>query len=291
MNEKKDNKALKALTIVLALSLIVLAVFTVNFYNEEQASKVILQDEKVALENNLQELLKNYNDAIAENSEYSAELRFAKERIESLLDSVKDMNANLALISRYRKEISALQKEKNQLFRMVDSLNLSNKMLAIKVDSTQIELDRRSLMADSLAVQTKKLASKVEIGSKIHISNFKAEAVKVKNNGKVISTQRSRRANNIKACFTVAKNSLADSGEKEFYVQVIDPKNNLIGDPNSITYDDAVLNYSAVSKVYYENEDLNVCVMIEEEDLEDGIYTANIFYGPELLGTQTFKLK
>ena len=50
-----------------------------------------------------------------------------------------------------------------------------------------------------------------------------------RSSGKQIPTERARRSDKIKVCFTVAKNKLTEAGDKELYVQVIDPKNNVLG--------------------------------------------------------------
>lgn len=292
MNEKKDNKTFKILTVVLAVALIALSVFTVKFYNEEKEYGQIMENEKADLEKVLQEQIVGYQEAIAENQENKEYLLAAQHRIEILLDSVKGMKMNMVLLSKLRKEISGLQKEKQRLFRMVDSINSQNKLLAEKVDSTSVVLTRQTLISDSLSYQNKNLESKVAVGSKIHVSHIKAEGVKVKNSGKIVTTERSRRANHLKACFTVAKNPLLEAGEKEFYIQIVDPKNNVIGkDQLSKMFGEDLLKYSAASKVYYENDDLDVCVMVEEEDFEEGDYRINIYHKSELLGSTELYLK
>ena len=47
-------------------------------------------------------------------------------------------------------------------------------------------------------------------------------------NGKIIDTQRSRRADKIRICFELAPNKIAEKGNKLLYIQVINPKNNLL---------------------------------------------------------------
>ena len=54
--------------------------------------------------------------------------------------------------------------------------------------------------------------------------------------------------------FYSSKKSLSEAGDKELYVQVIDPKNNVLGANEQITFDEQVLNYSLISKFNYEKE-------------------------------------
>jgi hypothetical protein len=57
---------------------------------------------------------------------------------------------------------------------------------------------------------------------------MKTSAYKVRTLNK--SKQIKRRADVLKISFTIAENQIAKSGDKVYYVQVIDSKNNVLGD-------------------------------------------------------------
>ena len=48
------------------------------------------------------------------------------------------------------------------------------------------------------------------------------------------------------------------------YIQVFNPKKKLLGEKGSLIIDDQALNYSKSTKVFYENEELDVCVLVEK---------------------------
>jgi KaiC/GvpD/RAD55 family RecA-like ATPase len=52
----------------------------------------------------------------------------------------------------------------------------------------------------------------------------------VRNSGKQIETDKASRADVLKISFTIAENQIAKSGDKVYYVQVIDSKNNVLRD-------------------------------------------------------------
>ena len=103
MDDQKSNNALKILTGVLAVALVALGIYTIKFYNEEKENKELLEQEKAVIEGELNDLIVKYDEAIAENEGLDFELSEARERIVALRDSVQDMEANLALIARYRR--------------------------------------------------------------------------------------------------------------------------------------------------------------------------------------------
>jgi hypothetical protein len=123
--------------------------------------------------------------------------------------------------------------------------------------------------------------------------DLRGEAVIVRSSGKVVDTRRSSRADKVRACFTLTPNSIADRGDRVLYVQVINPRNNLLGDKETMQFEDGVLNYSGKTKVYYENEELDVCVLVNatEENLIEGRYTINVFDGSKQIATTTMELK
>ena len=293
MTESKNNTALKILTGILAVALIALSIYTIKFYNEEKENKEILQKEKGVIENELNELIVNYDEAIKENEVMDQDLVNARNRIATLLDSVKDNDANLVLISRYRREIGNLRSEKDRLFRVVDSLSNQNQMLATSLDSTSMALQRRVRMSDSLTVNNQSLSTKVDKAARLKVVSLKGEGVIVRNSGKIVENDRTGRIDQIRTCFTLTANDLSSAGEKNMYVQVYNPNNELVGDQIVVQHDGGSMVYSASSKVFYENEELDVCILsnTNEDMLEEGNYKVYVYNDAILLGTASFSLR
>jgi preprotein translocase subunit SecG len=85
MTENKSNTALKILTGILAVALIALGIYTVKFYNEEKENKEILQREKAVIEDELNDLIIKYDEAIATNEVMDQNLVDARQRINVLI--------------------------------------------------------------------------------------------------------------------------------------------------------------------------------------------------------------
>ena len=293
MSDQKSNNALKILTGVLAVALIALAIYTVKFYNEEKENQELLENEKTVIEGELNDLIVKYDEAIAENEGLDSELVAARERIVMLRDSVKDNEANLALISRFRREVSNLKAEKEELFKVVDSLSNQNRMLITEIDSTNNMLLERTRFSDSLKVQTQVMTAKIDQASQLKVSNLRGEGVIERNSGRLVENDRTRRVDKIRTCFSITPNALAEAGEKQLYVQVYNPNNNLVGDQIAVQHDGGVMVYSASTKVFYENEELDVCILANtlEENLVEGSYKVLVYNGPNLIGATTFSLR
>ena len=293
MTDQKSNNALKILTGVLAVALVALGIYTIKFYNEEKENQQLLQQEKAVIEGELNDLIIKYDEAIAENQGLDNELNEARTRIVALRDSVQDMEANLALISRYRREVSNLKAEKEQLFRVVDSLSNQNQRLVTEIDSTNNILLERTRISDSLQVQNQSMASQIDRAAQLKVSNLRGEGVIERNSGRLVENDRTRRVDKIRACFTITPNSLATAGDKDLYVQVYNPNNELVGDQIAVQHDGGVMVYSAATKVYYENEELDVCILANTnpDRLIEGSYKVLVYEGSNLIGATGFTLR
>ena len=293
MNTEENNDKFKIIVGILTLLLIVLAVYTVTLYNDNKDTVTILQDQKSDIESELQELIANYDEVIQDNGIKDKDLLEARKRIEVLLKSVKDSKANIALIRRYKSEIGKLKDERTFLFKKADSLIAVNKLIVAERDNAFLELDETIKVIDSVTEENQEMADKIILGSIVRAIDLNGAGVIVKNSGKIVDTQRSKRADKIRACFALSSNAIAEKGDRMLYIQVINPKNNLLGEKEVLEFENGTLNYSASTKVFYENEELDVCSMVaaNEEDLVEGVYTINVFDGSKLIATSKMTLK
>lgn len=295
MNTENENNSgkFKILVGVLSVLLIALAVYTVTLFNDNKSQVSTLENQKAEIQLELEELIANYDEIIKDNELKDKDLLEARERISVLLDSVKDAKANISLIERYKAEIGKLKQERTMLFKRADSLIAANERLLLERDSTSTELENTRMVMDSVSNENMTMSETLKKAAMIKATDMRGEAVIIRSSGKVVDTRRASRADKIRACFTLAPNAVAEKGNRTLYVQVINPKNNVMGDQVVKQFEEKNLNYSASTNVFYENEELDVCVLINaaEADLISGKYIVNLFDGENQIGTTTMELK
>jgi len=280
-----------ALGILLALFLAT-AFYTSKLYNEKKENEETLTREKQQVMTDLSSMAKQYDIAISENEVANQNLLDARERIQGLMDSLKISQNSVNSLWRYKKKYMALQEEMDVLLSENDKLKVENAMLATSLDSTTMQLEERAVFTDSLLVQNTQLSEVVENAAVLQTVGLKGFGVIERSSGKLIPTERAKRSDKIRVCYTVAKNALVGAGDKELYVQVLDPKNNVLGANEQIQFDETVLNYSLVSKFNYENKNLDICEFVTpNDDFESGRYVVNVFNQNELVSTSEFTLK
>ena len=296
MENTKSNNGLKiALGIALALFLGTIF-YTSKLYNEKKTNEAQLVEEKALVMKDLNAMAEQYDVAIGENKISNDRLVDAKDRINGLMDSLKVSETNIRSLWRYKKKYLSLQEEMDVLLTQNDQLKVENKLLATSLDSTRVQLEERTVFTDSLLVQNTELATVVEDASALGTVGLKGFGVIERSTGKLIPTERARRADKIRVCYTVPQNRLTQVGNKEFYVQLVGPNEMVLGENAQIVFEDVnkTINYSMISKFNYENSSLDICEFVVasgDTKFEVGKYVVNVFNKSELIATNTFTLK
>lgn len=294
METNKNNSKLKA--IILILSLLLLAsiayMFKMSSDNKTEIENKDTQYEKILSEkelvlNDLEQMKAKYDEEIASNTSLKEELEAEKAKIDALIVRVKKGEA----VAHYKDDYIRLKREMDSLVAENSKLKEENLALVKNLDSTSAVLQESKKFNDTLLNQNEKLSQTVERGQKLVIINLKTIAVKERSSGKQIETDKASRADKLKISFTIAENSLAKSGEREYYVQVIDAGNNVLGDKKTVTFNDKVLTYSFISKVKFENNTVDVYEELSGKDFAKGKYYINIFNKGELVANSTFDLR
>jgi regulator of replication initiation timing len=270
------------------------AFYTSKLYNESKETEKELIDEKQQVIAELSTMARQFDEAIGENEIVNKDLVAARGRIQGLMDSLKISQNSVNSLWRYRKKFLALQEEMDGLLKENDRLKFENELLATSLDSTQVQLAERTVFTDSLLVQNTELANVVEDAAALQTVGLKGFGVIERRSGKQIPTERATRSDKLKICFTVAKNALTEAGDKELYVQVIDPQDNVLGSNDQVQFEEQVLNYSLISRFNYENRNLNICEFVtpdQDTKFEKGRYIINVFNDKELISNSEFTLR
>ena len=173
----------------------------------------------------------------------------------------------------------------------VEVLKVQNKTLTTHLDSTEVVLEEAKSYNKTLVGQNEELSKTVEKASKLSVLNLKTLAYKKRSSGKEIETDKASRANMLRVSFTIAENSVAKSGDKNYYIQIIDSKNNVLGEKATVVFSSQTLTYSFISTVKFENKTVQVQQELSGKDFEKGTYFVNVFDKNELVSKTSFTLR
>lgn len=294
MENQKSNSSLKVVIAVLSLLLLGSLFYIYKLTTDTSTLENVVKTEKTEKENvlkDLQELKTTYDAAIAENTSMSDELIAEREKVVNLISQLEKSKGTVAELSKYRGQYNSLQVKMNSLMQEVDVLKKENQSLTTNLDSTKVVLEDTKNYTKTLVGQNEELTKTVEKASKLTISNLKTSAYKKRSSGKEIATEKASRADILKVSFTIAENAVAKTGDKQYYVQVIDSKNNVLGDKATATFGENSLTYSFITTVQYENKSVQVTENLPGKDFAKGTYFVNVFDKNELVSKTSFTLK
>lgn len=259
-------------------------VFVAKYYDSQSKNKKLeetIQLDKKIYTNDLKEIFNRYDSAVIKNKEVLALKTFAtKTEITNTKESSKNNQSiittnvknNYSTIDSLKKVLKSEQNNTRTLHNQIADLATKNK-----------ELQKQNATNENTLSVSKNLTA----------TNVYANGIKIVSNN-IIETRRFSSTEQIKVCFTLLENKAALKGNKDIYIQIVNPNNKVVSKiGESYTSGDKLLDFSAKTNIFYDNEELDVCVFVDpnKEDMSKGDYEINIFSGINLIGNTVFSLK
>ncbi|MBA3901460.1 MAG: hypothetical protein H0X62_14850 [Bacteroidetes bacterium] len=302
--EQKKTNANKLLVLIIAVLTVFCGILVWQYIELTKAVKVEVAEkgevteEKDALSLELENMLMEYDNLQSDNSTLQAEMDQQKEKIEELIKEVARHKGNTNLMVKYKKETETLRKIMHNYVLTIDSLNTANQMLQHENMQVKGELNEKNTKYNELNQERTKLAEKVENASILQASNIIASGIQLKSNGKEVETNRVKRSEKIKVCFTLGVNKIASKGERMVYVRILSPEGKVLAEgadeSHMFAFDGVRGLYSAKRAVEYQNELITGCAYFTVKDgdnLPEGKYIADIYADRAKIGTTSFELK
>ncbi|WP_396175750.1 hypothetical protein [Flavobacterium sp.] len=294
MENQNSNSKLKGIIILLLVLLVGSLIYIFKITADAKTLETTVtkvSSEKENMIKKLEELNSNYDAALAENTSMTDELMAEKERVVKLIAELKSSKGDNASLRKYKDQYKVLEEKMKSMMQEVTVLKQENQQLTTNLESTKVDLDDSKKYNEVLVGQNEELAKTVEKGSKLTVTNLKTASYKVKSSGKQIETDKASKTDILKVSFTIAENKIAKSGDKTYYVQVIDANNNVLGDKATISFGDTSLTYSFTTSVKYENKTVEVSEQLPGKDFTKGTYFVNVFDKGELVSKSSFSLR
>lgn len=288
--ENKPSVVLVVIVIILAIATIVLGY---KYYKESQQlvqtseEKAILEDVKSDLEKQLRNMIVEYDSLKTNNDSLNDLLVQEQEKITRLL---RMQASDAEKIRKYQSELETLRKVMRDYIVQIDSLNTRNRLLTeenIEVRRQLTSVEEQNVMLTS---EKELLSTQVELASILSAKNITVEPQKRSDR----STNKIRNLEQIKVCFTVRENAIAEAGTKDIYLRIIRPDELVLPNDNGDTfvYNDEQVVYSASRELEYENNDIDMCIYwTKNTDVIAGNYTVILYSEGYEIGSTSFSLK
>ncbi|MDG5490433.1 hypothetical protein [Psychroserpens sp. SPM9] len=278
----------------LIVAVAVLTVYSFTSYKSIVAHEQFLEQEKKLVESELSQMITRYDDVSISNDLISSQLEDAKKKTQLALDSLRVLRSDLSVLAKFKQQLFSLKLKNKALFKAVDSLEQVNKGLEKEKLLAYNALRKQQRENSTLLKENEHLEKSIEKGALLTANSFKARGYE-KFFGAKRSSTKAKRVHSIEVCFTLAENSLTEAGNKELYIQILNPRNNVVADKGAVRFGDSSLIYSAKEIINYTNQVVEICIDvdadIDEQPLESGTYYISIFHKDRKLGSTEVKLK
>jgi hypothetical protein len=122
--------------------------------------------------------------------------------------------------------------------------------------------------------------------------------VRQRGSNREMETDKVRKVERVKICFTLAENKVVESGTKNIYIRIAAPDRKILakgrGDEYSFVVQGERLQYSIMETIDYQNQNQEICVYWDKRDtqeLVEGVYAVDIYEGENLIGQVNFTLR
>ena len=282
---------------LLSISIIVLIIFLFvqkKTMQQEMDLKVQFIEQKNMLRNQLDDIVDEHEDLLNEYGELNQDLQQKDSvirqqvlEINSLLETKKDLKQAI-------KKIEVLKTISKKYIATIDSLVNVNKRLRSEKDSVITVNKNINWKNYKLNKQNEKLAETVSKGSVLEVERLEVFPIKRKITGKEATTKQAKKTQKIQICFSVLGNSIAESGLKKAYIQIVSQDGSVLTGNNVIqtVLELDTVQVTTVTEFNYQNSTIDHCHEWERLNvLQEGYYLISVIINKKIVAQTTLKLK
>ncbi len=260
---------------------------------EKNDTIVKVNEEKAEVITKLENLKKEYEQLSKDNEQLTSMFNEEKAHVEKLLEKIRNSEGSVA---KFKKQVASMESRLKEYEQQIEELKKQNKELVEENFHIKTSLDSTTNENTQLTSENKQLSETVNKGSALTTYDINSDGIFIRNKVKEIPTQKAKKAEKVRVCFTIGENAIATAGSKTVYLRVAEPSGNILaqgsGDEFSFDYNGSKLQYSAKEQIDYKNKALDICLYWNKnKELVPGTYTVDIFAENNVIGTSTFILE
>jgi len=294
--KNKTNRLLVIINIIL-LGLCIFLLWENNQGKErivnQESDISALSDERSQLEQELEDMLSEYQVMETDNEELQLELEMERAKVEELLVKVKNGNWEIHSL---KKEAASLREIMKGYIVTIDSLNTMNQTLIAENQSVRSNLQVAKGRNEELQKVNSNLSDQVTKAQRLKAFNISSYGLRIKSNNTGKSTDRAKKAQKIRTCFSIAENKISEPGKKDLFIRILTPDGRVLSlgseDTFRFTFNGVRGLYSIKKIVKYLNKEVEVCMDWNvEEELPIGEYVVEIYCEEADIGKTKFTLR
>lgn len=284
------------LVIIALLGMVVLSFSSCNSKTDQMQAQI----DSLKLVNDQLQLAGEYEQLNTEFQQYENQAQYlqndsliekyaeAKEKVEKLLVELKTQKITSGKrIKELQDEISTLKKLMRHYVAVIDSLGKEN--AGLKAENQEIKEKNRQLVSQVSSVSEKNqvLSQRMELAEKLNLTGLRFTPV----NKRGKTEKRISKAKQLIVSFTIPQNNSTPVGEKTFYVRIVSPEGNVLGNGATFPFEGGNVAYTERKTIEYDQQEVSLTVYHNVNTvLNKGTYTVEVFVDNYRLVSRSFSM-
>ncbi len=176
-----------------------------------------VKTDRASLQSDFDAASAKIDQLVSANSKLDSNLQRDQAEILALQKKIRGImgktNASAADLKKAREMINSLTDKTSHYEARIAELEKENTILSNK--NVVLSKERDSAVTQNIAIK--------KIGSVLHASNMRMEAIHVKKSGEEKETHKAKKADALRIMFDIDENRIAESGNKQLYLRLVGP--------------------------------------------------------------------
>jgi Tfp pilus assembly protein PilO len=283
---------------IFAVMIIGLSIWLISTKSNLRVLQEEKEQQKISLQREVDSLIFEHNQTKIAYGELADSLTAKDSLIQANAIEIKQLLNTKWEYYKIKKKLERLQVISQGYVRQMDSLYTVNRELTEENERIREEFNLERKRNVQLSKVKEELTDVVEMAAELRTFNVSAQGVRQRGSSREVETDKIRRVERVKICFTIAENKVVPAGQKTIYIRIAAPDNQILakgrGDEYSFMHQGERLQYSIMETVDYQNQNEALCVYWdkrETQELTEGMYSVDIYEGETLIGQANFNLR
>ncbi|MBC8487257.1 MAG: hypothetical protein H8D45_14605 [Bacteroidetes bacterium] len=292
----KRWKILAILVLIVIVALLIWFIPKMNNYNKMLKEKDI---QRTILQYELKDLMAAHDSVKMEYGTLSDSLAIKDSIIKANAKEIQQLLNYKWEYRKVNKKLGLLRKITQGYVHQMDSLFTVNRELKEENEKIRQQFSREQNITRELTIEKEELIDKVTQAAVLKAYNVSAKGIRYTGSGRERETDKAKKIERVKVCFSLGENNLIEPGIKIIYIRIVRPDKVVvtqkIGGAYTFEYQGKQMEYTSKKEINYQNTEANICLFWTKKSKEDpamvGTYNVTVYADNFEIGKTSFDLK
>jgi regulator of replication initiation timing len=253
-----------------------------------------LSNDKVLLRQQLDELDAKYAQLSVQYADMETSFNAERRRVGQLRAQLNgEPSGSLQNVAEYKQRIKELEEQLESLRMQLAALENEKQVLTGENAQIRTTLAQTTVRNQQLETENQEMAGQLAKASILTITDLEGTAMRERRRGDEPTTK-AKKTDKLRVCFNINQNLVAKPGNRDFFIRLIDPSNQVLtlSPDNTIVFEGETIQYTNKRTINYQNTQQEVCIVWAQADkFQKGYYNVVVFSEGKEVGYKLFQLE